>query len=336
LPEPRPLAERGRIDPDTYLREVAGAYRPVVLRGQVSDWPAVSASRQGAGTMAAYMAGFDNGRPAEVMIGPPAIAGRFFYRPAMDGFNFRREQVPIARLTAELLRVADLPDAPALYAGAAAADEHLPGWARANPLGLPIDPAQARVWLGNATHVSTHYDVSDNIACVVAGKRRFTLFPPEQLVNLYVGPLDHTLAGQPVSMVDIDAPDLDRYPRFAEAMAHALVAELEPGDAIFIPSLWWHNVRANGPFNVLVNYWRDADPAESPFTAFVHALLSIRDLPQGERDAWRVWFEQFVFGEAAADAAAHLPEEARGILAEATPARSRRIREFLIRGLSQR
>src|SRR3546814_2525666 len=56
-------------------------------------------------------------------------------------------------------------------------------------------------------------------------------------------------------MVDLAAPDLTRYPRFAEALAHAMTAELEPGDAIYIPGLWWHDVQAAGPFNVLVNYW---------------------------------------------------------------------------------
>ena len=34
-----------------------------------------------------------------------------------------------------------------------------------------------------------------------------------------------------------------------------MVADLEPGDAIYIPALWWHAVQATGELNVLVNYW---------------------------------------------------------------------------------
>ena len=78
-----------------------------------------------------------------------------------------------------------------------------------------------RVWFGNRVTVQTHYDISSNIACVVAGRRRFTLFPPEQLVNLYVGPLEFTLAGQPISMVKLEQPDFERYPRFRQALAAA-------------------------------------------------------------------------------------------------------------------
>ena len=55
-----------------------------------------------------------------------------------------------------------------------------------------------------------------------------------------------TIAGQPISMVDLDDPDFERFPKFREALRHALVAELEPGDAIYIPALWWHGVQATG------------------------------------------------------------------------------------------
>src|SRR6185295_10671014 len=94
----------------------------------------------------------------------------------------------------------------------------------------------------NRTRIAAHHDLPDNLACVVAGRRRFTLFPPEQLNNLYVGPLDFTPAGQPISRVDIDTPDLETYPRFAEALNAARRAELGPGDAVYIPALWWHDV----------------------------------------------------------------------------------------------
>jgi hypothetical protein len=335
---PGRVAERPAVDAETFAREVLQDYRPVILRGQVRHWAAVQAGGRGDRAMAEYLAGFGGGRPLEVMIGAPEIEGRFFYNHDLSGFNFQRQQVPLGQLLGELLRFGeqDVAEPHALYANAATAPEHLPGWDADNALNLPTGNAPARLWIGNATRVATHYDQSNNIACVVHGRRRFTLFPPDQVANLYIGPLDHTLAGPPSSMVDPDAPDLARYPCFADAMAHAQVAELEPGDAIFIPAIWWHHVRALDPLNVLVNYWWTAEATASPFGALIHALMSIRDLPAPEKAAWRSWFDHYVFEPQASEVAAHLPEHARGILSAASPARTERLRGFLIRMLGGR
>lgn len=335
------VADRPAVDAATFTQEVVGGYRPVVLRGQVAHWQAVAAGRGGDRAMAEYLAAFGQAtgaiaKPLEVLIGPPEIEGRFFYADeTLTGFNFHRQHVPIGALVAELLRFAETDTARphALYANAATAPEHLPGWERANPLDLGVD-APARLWIGNATRVATHYDASINIACVVAGRRRFTLFPPDQFANLYVGPLDHTLAGPPSSLVDPDAPDLDRYPRFAEALAQASVAELEPGDAIFIPPLWWHHVRAFDRLNVLVNYWWE-HRSSAAFLALVHAIEAVRDLPPAEKATWRNWYEHLVFDADAANAAAHLPDAARGILGAPSAARTGKIRQFLIGMLSR-
>lgn len=330
------VEERRGVDAGTFQAEIASGYRPVVMRGLVGDWPAVAAAGQGVRELGSYILRFDRGRSADVFVGPPEIGGRFFYRDDMRGFNFARQQVPLRALVEELIRIADAPAPHALYAGAAAAPDYLPGWEEANTLPLPMPNAVARIWIGNATEVSTHYDLSDNIACVVAGRRRFTLFPPEQTRNLYVGPFENTMAGQPASMVDVEDPDLERYPRFAEALRHALVADLEPGDAIFIPTLWWHNVRAFGPLNVLVNYWSGShQPGVSPFEALIHGLMSVRDLPHAEREAWRHWFDYYVFGDEAGAAADHLPVHARGVLGPPSPQRTQMMKAYLLRALSQ-
>ena len=117
--------------------------------------------------------------------------------------------------------------------------------------------------MGNRAVVGPHNDHPDNIACVIAGRRRFRLFPPEQFANLYIGPLELNPAGRPVSFVSVNAPDLARYPRYARALEASREAELEPGDAIYIPSMWWHSVESLEPFNLLVNYWWEA-PAPMP------------------------------------------------------------------------
>lgn len=323
------------VTPERFAAEVVPAYRPVVLRGLVRHWPAVAAGRDGPAAMAAYIRRFDGGLPASIMVAAPQERGRFFYTPDLSGFNFTRAQVILPVLLDQLVAQANDGHAPALYAGAATAPDSFPGWVEANPLPLATPDAVPRLWIGNASRVSTHYDVSSNIAAVVAGRRRFVLFPPDQGPNLYIGPLDQTIAGQPTSMVDLESPDLSRFPRFAQAQAAMQVAELEPGDAIFVPSLWWHDVKASGPLNLLVNYWWGQQAAASPFAALVHALVAVRDLPAGERAAVRSWFDHYVFGDDALRAADHLPEAARGVLGAPSPGRTERIRAYLTRALGR-
>ena len=69
----------------------------------------------------------------------------------------------------------------ALYVGAVPTPGQHAGFTRENALPLMEPAIVPRVWIGNRVTVQTHYDVSYNLACVVAGRRRFTLFPPEQL-----------------------------------------------------------------------------------------------------------------------------------------------------------
>lgn len=324
-----PLAAHG-------LRELIQGYAPAVLRGVARDWPLVRAAAGSDATACDYLLGFDRGASAEAFVGPAAIKGRFFYSEDMRGFNFERRKGRFADLLRYVLQLKGKADAPAVYAGAVETAQALPGFAEANPLpalaGLGAVP---RIWVGNAASISTHFDASDNIACVAAGRRRFTLFPPAQTPNLYVGPLDHTVAGQPLSMVDMAAPDFERFPRFREALDASLAAELEPGDAIFIPALWWHHVEALSPFNLLVNFWwTDSPDEEARFDAMVHAILTISHLPPERREAWAAFFDNFVF-QRHGDPAGHMAAEHRGVLGEPTPQLRQYIKQYLARGLQR-
>lgn len=316
---PEIASEIHEIDAETFARDLTPLYQPTVLRGIARDWPAVRAARTSPHALADYLKGFDRGATVEAMLGAPAIGGRFFYDESGRGMNFDRRPAPLKPVLDELLRLADHPEPPAIYVGSTPVAQVLPGFEKANTLDLLDEAIAPRLWLGNASTIQTHHDMSDNIAVVVSGRRRFTLFPPDQVGNLYVGPLDFTPAGRPISLVSLDDPDLARFPRFADALETALVAELEPGDAIYIPTLWWHHVRATGPLNLLVNYWWE--PADmlangiggQPFDAFVHALRNVRRLPAKQRNAWRAFFEHYVF-HANGDPAAHIPEGRRGVL----------------------
>ncbi len=318
---------------------IQAAYRPAVLRGIAREWPAVRAALESNAAVARHVAGFDAGRVTETYVGAPDMAGRFFYGSDLATFNFKREGARIADVCAFLVGEGLRPDSPNVYVGAAAVPDYLPGFDQANAMPLLAGKgAVPRIWLGNRSVVAAHFDASDNVACVVAGRRRFTLFPPEQVGNLYIGPLDHTMAGQPASLVDLRAPDFERFPRARQALDAALIAELEPGDAIFVPPLWWHHVETLAPFNILLNYWWDEQPrdAGSPFEAMVHGILAISRLPRPQRAAWAAMFDHYVFRPDDADPAAHLPPDRRGILAPPTPQLRDRIRQFLMRGLAGR
>jgi hypothetical protein len=337
LPKNR-IAEWRDVDRATFANEIVPRHRPAVLKGLVKNWPAVEAVSASPAAVCEYLAGFYRGAPVEAFVGAPEIGGRFFYRPDMAGFNFERKRARLTDFLGYLLSQMEVEGRPALYIGASPVQETLPGFERANSLNLIGDkPAVPRIWIGNDITVTTHFDLSDNIACVVAGRRRFVIFPPSELPNLYVGPLDHTMAGQPASMVSLHEPDFEKYPKFRQALDAAEVAELEPGDAIYIPSLWWHHVDSLDPFNILVNYWWDDAPADagSPFEALAHGILTIGALPEARREEWRILFDHYVFRKNG-DPAAHLAPEHRGILGTSTPQLRARMKQFLMNALSRR
>jgi hypothetical protein len=308
-----------------------GDTQPWVQRGLAAHWPMVQAGRRSGAEAAAYLKAAWRGQPVGMLLAPPEAQGRFFYDDAMTGMNFRRATAPLDELLDALMKLVDDPQAPALYLGSTEVESCLPLFRAANDLPFGARDPLMSVWLGNRSRIAAHFDVPDNLACVVAGRRRFTLFPPEQLANLYVGPLDLTPAGQAISLVDFTHPDLERHPRFAQALEHAQVVELEPGDAIFIPSMWWHHVESLMPFNVLINYWWRQSPAylDTPMGALMAALLMVRDLPPPQREIWRDIFDHYVF-RPSEETAGHIPPHARSALAPLTEDGARHLRQALL------
>ena len=315
--------------------------QPVILRGVASDWPLVRRGRESPEAAIAYLKSFDGGRPVVFYRGEHGIGGRFFYNDDLTGLNFESGRMPLDEFLEGVAAHRDDERPPSLYVGSTDVDAWLPRLRAENDLVLghimfERSPPLVGIWIGNRTVAAAHYDMSHNIACNLVGRRRFTLFPPDQVHNLYPGPLEPTPGGQVVAMVDPRDPDLDLYPRFAEAAALALVAELEPGDALFYPALWWHQVEALDAFNVMINYWWNVAPAfmDTPQTTLLHALLSLRDRPEAEKAAWRELFDYYVFGPAERGGA-HLPEHARGNLGPLDELKARRLRAALINRLNR-
>lgn len=334
--QPRAVREIPSAGAQFSASDLASLQEPVIFRGLVDHWPAVAAAKHSQQAVVEYLLGQDVGAVVPVSAGPASLGGRLFYNEDFTGMNVDRGSARFA----EVLRRVDQHGAneppPLIYLASSNIEDCMPRFRTENDLDFNGLAPVVSAWIGTRTRVAAHNDLPLNIACIVAGKRRFTLFPPDQLGNLYIGPFELTPAGRPISLVDFAAPDFKRFPKFAKALEAALVADMEPGDALFVPSMWWHHVEANGAFNVLINYWWRTVPTYlgTPQDALTHAILTIRDLPPGEKKNWRDAFDYYVFNNDPL-AYAHIPENIRGMLGPMTKDRARQIRASLLNSLNR-
>ena len=184
---------------------------------------------------------------------PPQARGRIFYNEAMDGFNFARRRLPLSTIVEQLSRYAlfDIP---------------LSGRAeRADP-GVPAGLCCGKQPVSRCSRRAADLDRQPRHGARPfrrIGQRRLRrgrqapvhAVPSGTGRNLYVGPLDYAPTGAAMSMVHLRA-GLRAIPAVQGALSAACQAELGPGDALYIPTLWWHHVESLDPhLNVLVNYW---------------------------------------------------------------------------------
>ncbi|GIY25279.1 tRNA wybutosine-synthesizing protein 5 [Caerostris extrusa] len=98
----------------------------------------------------------------------------------------------------------------------------------------------------------THYDVMDNALIQVKGEKQAVLFPPTDALNLY-------LNGDKSEVIDIENPDLEKFPKFKNVTRHE--CHLLSGDVLYIPAFWFHNMTYLD-FGIAVNvFWKELDPA---------------------------------------------------------------------------
>lgn len=324
------IREWSDVSREIFLNEIVPLYQPAILKNAVSNWSLVTHSKSSTESICNYLKGFDCGAEVGVFSSAVEDQGQIIYQDNFQSFNFSRALMPFQKCLEEIKKHS-VSNAPLnIYMGSTPTERCVPKLMAEHVMPLLPPSVMPRIWIGNESVVQPHFDVSDNIAVVVTGKRRFTLFPPEQINNLYIGPIDVTPAGQPMSVTPFKSPDFERHPRYKDALAVAQVAELEAGDAIFIPSLWWHGVEGLARFNILINYWWNQHTigVDSAHEAMIHGILTISQLPLGERRAWKAFFDHYVFQEDE-HPLAHLPEEARGVLATMTPELYRIIRSYL-------
>ncbi len=332
MAEVREITVDGPADLDLHLRE---ATTPFIVRGLIADWPMVQAGRQSSRAARDYIQRHARDLPFAVSVGTPDSGGRLFYDDT-HAMNFQMLRAKLPEIFARIDANEGAADAHAIYLASIDLHQFFSGLHEANHVDLGERTPLASIWMGTPTRIAAHNDVPDNLACVAVGRRRFTVFPRDQFRNLYLGPVDNTPAGRAVSMVDFHDPDYAAHPRFGEALAHAQVAELEAGDSLYIPAMWWHHVEGLSDFNVLVNYWWRESPRwlGQPQDALNHAMLAIRDLSADEKQHWRDMFDHYVFSNGP-EVVGHIPEAARGVLAPLTPDSAGRLRAFLLRALSR-
>jgi hypothetical protein len=321
--------------------ELLEANEPVILRGLVSNWELVKAGKASPEKAMELLERHSSGRPVGVYIAPSDTNARFSYNDDCTGFNYEHQSIELGEILAQIRANQGDPEHAYYYMNSLTLDESFPGLREQNDLQFnhpefANNKPLAKVWLGTESMASAHYDVPSNLACCVLGPRRFTLFPPEQIHNLYPGPMEPTPGGQVVTMVDFRNPDYERFPRARQALDAALVVDLEPGDAVFYPSMWWHQVEAFAPFNIMINYWWRTAPAYmgNPLDIVMHAILGLRDRSESEKKAWREVFDYYVFGSPEKPRE-HLPPAAHGPLADVDDNGARRRRALVKNGLNR-
>ncbi len=327
------LPEMHGVDRARFESEILPANTAVILRGVAASWPAVAKGRESPLALAQYLAAMDNGSPVGALMTRPEENGRIFFDATMTGFNYLHTKAPVSQVLEQMLRYAQFERAPSVAIQSAVIAHCLPGFKRDQALPLLDDSVEPRAWIGGALVTPAHFDESHNIAVSVAGRRRFTVFPPEQIANLYIGPIDHAPAGRPISMVDFAEPDFDRFPLFRDALAHARVADLEPGDAIYMPPLWWHHVVSLERVNMLVNYWWGHPPSPGLATLIL-ATAALRALPLAQRQSWRHLFEHYVF-DAERDITSHIPPDRRSVLGPMSAEEHARYRKLISEQLAR-
>lgn len=113
--------------------------------------------------------------------------------------------------------------------------------------GVHAAGTQTNIWVSGRATTRLHFDASDNLLFQVVGRKRVLLFPPSDYASLLIHPDQHPSARQA-------ARDLADPPRPDELM-RAQAVDLEPGDALYIPPFWFHEVEALDPVTVSVNRW---------------------------------------------------------------------------------
>lgn len=133
-------------------------------------------------------------------------------------------------------------------------------------------PIRNSWWFGSADTVTPlHYDIVYNLTAQVCGRKRFTLLAPDQLPLLYPFPALSRFSN--FSRVHIEKPDFLEFPKFQRASPLEII--LEPGEMLYIPPFWWHQVRSLD-MAISLTFWWKLEPTgylAAPARRLIYPLL---------------------------------------------------------------
>jgi len=239
--EMKPVERIGARDEDEFVHSYIGSSRPVILTGVMEDWPA---RRRWSLDWLASEFGDRDITVGETEGGHLVVSrsSGVVQREMMLGDFIDR------------LRAGD----PGYYL-LSSLDERLPELLddlRFDTLVAKASWRSLRMWIGGPdTRAALHHDLPENFLAQVTGRKRIILIDRRHGRNVYRnGPLH----GAPnFCAVDAEDPDYARFPRFRQV--ESITVDLEPGEILYIPRLWWHQVRSLD-LSISVNQWFASGP----------------------------------------------------------------------------
>jgi len=151
---------------------------PVILKGLASQWPMVLAGQNCAQTLIDMLTQHYDGKPVLVYEGEPEMRGRYTYNETVSGFNFDTVRRDLSEVLSEIIALPQKDNPSYYYMNSITFDQTFSGLDKANTLmfnhpEFETYPRTSKIWIGNQSRASAHYDMPKNIACCVYGKRRF-------------------------------------------------------------------------------------------------------------------------------------------------------------------
>ena len=221
--------KREALSRDEFVQRYVRGCRPVVITGLARDWPALR--RWSPEYLKQHFGHLQVEVQAERQADPQYEQNKLLHRRSVRLADFVDQVLAAGRsndmyLTAnnELLRRPEF--APLLRDIGS-----LPDYVDAAQL-----PNSCSFWFGPAGTVTPlHHDTLMLFHTQVVGRKRWRFISPLETPRLYN-------YFDVYSPIDIDRPDLHRYPDFAQVKVLEVV--VEPGETMFLPLGWWHQVTA--------------------------------------------------------------------------------------------
>ncbi|KAI8894386.1 JmjC domain-containing protein 7 [Globomyces pollinis-pini] len=261
---PRRVESITNIEPLTFYRNYVARNIPVIIKGGCKHWPALTNwtneyltnKIKNKVTVALTPDGHGDAIKNNQFVLPFEASMNLgeFFDVLKDKSNVPYIQKQCSSLSTEYVELVS--DVPRIQ------------WA---DIAFGQEPDAINLWIGDERAISsTHKDPYENIYCVVSGTKEFTLLPPTDTpflyrqhypISQYNAQLEIVSTDQgtvPWVSVDPDNPDLVKFPLFQHASP--IIATVEKGDILYLPSLWYHKVKqypdANGR-TIAVNFWYD-------------------------------------------------------------------------------